>query len=126
MKSRKTMLALMGVALVLAGTLDLVPALARPYWYEPTEDGEDAPPYQHRYVNGTLTWDETLQPPCWDPETGEYTPRYNGTQPDWCPYEDGQTGQRTGDLGGMWRNWSDSRGGIRQGSGGFRRGGGCG
>ena len=133
MNSRKTLLALMGVALVLAGTLYLIPALAHPIWYESTEEGEDYPPYQNRYVNGTWTLDEdgTLQPPCWDPKTGEYVPRYNGTRPDWCPYEEGQTGS----LGGMWRNWSGRvqqglggfRGGMMQGiGGGFRRGGGFG
>lgn len=132
MKARKTMLALVGVALVLAGTLYLAPALAHPYWSEPTEDGEFDPPYLHHYVNGTWTLDEDgeLQPPCWDPETGEYVPRYNGTWQDLCPYEEGQAGG----LGGMWRNWTVSaqrggggfRGGNRQGSGGFRRGGGCG
>ncbi len=133
MNGRKTMLALVGVAVVLVGTLYLAPALAHPYWSEPTEDGEIGPPYRHNYLNGTWTLDEDgeLQPPCWDPETGEYVPRYNGTRQEVCPYEEGQTG---GGLGGMWRNWSGSaqqggggfRGGNKQGSGGFRRGGGCG
>jgi hypothetical protein len=134
MKARKTILALVGVALVLAGTLYLIPALAHPIWSEPTEDGEIGPPYQHCIVNGTWTLDEDgeLQPPCWDPETGEYVPRYNGTRQDWCPYGEGQTG---GGPGGMWRNWSGGaqqggggfRGGMMQGTGrGFRRGGGCG
>jgi hypothetical protein len=133
MKTNKTLLALVGVALVLAGTLYLTPALAHPIWSEPTEDGELGPPYRHRYLNGTWTLDEDgeLQPPCWDPETGEYVPRYNGTQQDWCPYEEGQAGG----LGGMWRNWSGGaqqgsrgfRGGMMQGyDGDFRRGGGCG
>jgi len=130
MNNRKTLLALMGIALVLAGTLYLIPALAHPIWYEPTEEGEDTPPYQHCYVNGTWTQDGDLQPPCWDSETGEYTPRYNGTRPDWCPYEEGQM---AGGLGGMMHNWSNQvqqglgglRGGNTQGIGGFRRGGGC-
>lgn len=138
MYNRKTLLALVGVALVLAGTLYLAPALAYPYWYQPTEEGEASPPYQysHCYVNGTWTRYEngTLQPPCWDPETGEYTPRYNGTRPDWCPYADDQTAQSGGGLGGMWRNWSSRvqqewsgfRGAAQGIGGGFRRGGGCG
>jgi hypothetical protein len=138
MYDRKTMFALAGLALVLAGTLYLVPTMAYPYWYQPTEDGDAVPPYfSHCYVNGTWTRDVngTLRPPCWDPETGEYVPRYNGTRPEWCPYVGGQTGQSAGGLGGMWRNWSSRvqqgwsgfRGGMMQGSGnGFRRGGGCG
>jgi len=119
MYNRKTMLALAGVALVLAGTLYLAPALAYPYWYQSAEDGETVPPYfSHCYVNGTWTRDEngTLQPPCWDPETGEYVPRNNGTRPSWCPYSGGQTGQGTGGLGGMMQGFG----------GGLRRGGGCG
>lgn len=131
MKANKTMLALVGVALVLAGTLYLAPTLAYPIWSETTEDGEIGPPYRHCIVNETWTLggDGEPQPPCWDPETGEYVPRYNGTRQDWCPYEESQAGG----LGGMWRNWSGNaqrdgggfRGGNRQGSG-FRRGGGCG
>jgi hypothetical protein len=140
MNNRKTMLALAGVALVLAGTLYLAPAVAYPHWLQSAEDGDavPVPPYTHCYVNGTWVRDEngTLQPPCWDPETGEYVPRYNGTRPDWCPYAGDQTGQGTvSGLGGMWRNWSRGaqqalgglRGGMIQGlGGGFRRGGGCG
>jgi hypothetical protein len=139
MYNRKNMLALVGVALMLVGTLYLAPVIARPYWYQSTEDGETVtvPPYAHCYVNGTWTMDENgaFQPPCWDPDTGEYAPRYNGTQPDWCPYEGSQTGQSTGGLGGMMRNWGNRiqqgwngfRGGMMQGfTGGFRRGGGCG
>jgi len=139
MNNRKTMLALAGVALVLAGTLYLAPVLARPYWYQSTEDSEAAPvpPYAHCYVNGTWTRDEngTLQPPCWDPETGEYVPRNNGTRPDWCPHVSGQTGQGAGGLGGMMGRWARGaqqalgglRGSMMQGfGGGFRRGGVCG
>ena len=139
MNSRKVMLALAGMALVLVGTLYLVPALARPYWLRSAEDSEavTVSPYGHCYVNGTWVQNGngTLQPPCWDPETGEYIPRYNGTRPDWCPYAGGQAGQGTGGLGGMMRGWARGaqqalgglRGGMMQGfGGGFRRGGGCG
>jgi len=138
MNSRKILFALAGVALVLAGTLYLAPALARPPWFQSAEDGEAAPvpPYGHCYVNGTWTRDEngTLQPPCWDPETGEYVPRLNGTRPDWCPYAGSQTVTGTGGLGGMMGRWARGAqqalggfGGMMQGlGGGFRRGGGCG
>ena len=135
MNNRKFVFALAGMALVLVGALYLAPALARPYWLQSAEDGEAAPvpPYGHCYVNGTWVQggNETLQPPCWDPETGEYVPKYNGTRPDWCPYAGGQAGQGTGGLGGfggMMRNWANGAQQALGGRGGMMRGlgGGCG
>ena len=136
MNGNKTMIMLLGVALIIGGSLYLLPTLARPIWSKSANDqNATVPVYNCPYgYNGTWVQGEDGEyyPPCYDPEAGEFNPLYNQTQNRYgqmCGYGAGlnqkgnawrnQQSQSTGWLGNMMR-------GVNAGGGnGFRRGG-CG
>jgi hypothetical protein len=136
MNTNKTMKALLGVALIMGGSLYLLPTLAHPIWSNGVNNqNATAPGNNCRYgYNGTWIQGEDGEyyTPCYNPETGEYNPLYNRTQ-----YQYGQlcgNGGGPNQRGNVWRNQQSQStgwlgrmmGGVNAGGGnGFRRGG-CG
>ena len=132
------MITLLGVALIIGGSLYLLPTLAHPVWSN-NNDGQNIStlgvncPYGY---NGTWVQGEDGEyyPPCYDPETGEYTPLQNRTQYQYGPMCGYGYGTGSNQRGYSWRNqqsqstgWlSGMMGGVNTGGGnGFRKGG-CG
>lgn len=108
MKTKNVALMLVAVAAVI-GALVVIPTFAQTVepepeaeWYPPCGnwDGEAS-----TFEEGEEPWwyEEGVEPPCYDPETGEYTPRnLDGYGGGYCWDEDGEapSGRRGGCGGG--------------------------
>jgi hypothetical protein len=106
MKNKSAALILATAAII--GALVIIPAFAQTA--EPEPEAEWCPPCGNwdgeiwTFEEGEEPWwyEEGIEPPCYDPETGEYTPRNpDGVGGGYCWDEDGESpSTRRGGCGG--------------------------
>ena len=120
MKNRNTLLLFVAAAAVI-GALFVIPAFGQTNEIEPAPEAEWVPPCggywdgeTWSFPEGEEPWwyEEGVEPPCYDPETGEYTPRNpDGCGGGYCWSDDAEAPVRRGGCGGGRRGGGSRRGG---------------